>query len=55
MRLFPFFRLRRRPSEAEIARELRDHLGLDAAEIAAGIADPNDARLRARRRFGNRM
>jgi macrolide transport system ATP-binding/permease protein len=53
MRLFRFFRLRRRPSEAEIARELRDHLELDAGEIASGSGDPDDARLRARRRFGN--
>src|SRR5579884_3033428 len=47
------FLVRRRPSELEIARELRDHLALEADELTAAGADSNDARLDARRRFGN--
>jgi macrolide transport system ATP-binding/permease protein len=52
MRLPRWFRTRR-PSEAELARELRDHLALDAAEITAAGVDPTEARIVARRRFGN--
>ena len=45
-------RLGRHPSDADIARELRDHLDLEAEELArrANAADASD---RARRRFGN--
>ena len=50
-----FSRLRSRtrpPTDDEIARELRDHLELDADELAErGAGD--DARFAARRRFGN--
>ena len=49
-------RLTRRgsPSDADIQREFRDHLELEAESIATseGMA-PGDARLAARRRFGN--
>ena len=49
----PFLNRRRSPSDAEIARELRDHLELDSeAMVAAGEA-PRDAHLHARRQFGN--
>src|SRR6184192_470652 len=41
----------RHPSDAEIARELRDHLELEAEAI--GGSDPSGASYRARRRFGN--
>ena len=46
-------RQRPRPSNDEIARELRDHLALDAEELAAGGMSDDDATLQARRRFGN--
>lgn len=47
--MWPF---QRRPSDAEIARELRDHLELEAEELrAAGRGD--DAPFGARRAFGN--
>jgi putative ABC transport system permease protein len=49
-------RLSRRgvPSDAEIARELRDHLELDAESLAThDRPTANDARFAARRRFGN--
>ena len=49
----PFLNRRRSPSDAEIARELRDHLELDTeAMVAAGEA-PRDAHFHARRQFGN--
>ena len=44
---------RPRPSDAEIERELRDHLALDAEELTAGGLSARDAALQARRRFGN--
>ncbi len=47
--MWPF---RRRPSDAEIARELRDHLELEAEELRARGA-ARAAPLDARRRFGN--
>src|SRR6185437_6181849 len=43
--------MRRRPTDDEIARELRDHLELDAETLGSTAGDPRDA---ARRRFGNR-
>src|ERR687887_2682920 len=43
----------RRPSEAEIARELRDHLELEAEELVRSGITPRDAHNEARRRFGN--
>lgn len=49
-------RLMRRgsPSDAEIARELRDHLELEAESLAANErAAPGDARFTAQQRFGN--
>src|SRR6185503_4931652 len=47
-------RLRKRgaPSDDEIARELRDHLELDAESFVSSGAAP-DARFLAQRRFGN--
>jgi predicted permease len=42
----------RRPSDREIARELRDHLELEAEELARG-GSRADAADRARRRLGN--
>ena len=53
MRLGSFFTRGRRPSEEEIARELRDHLDLDAEEMERSGAEPRAARLEARRRFGS--
>ena len=54
MTFVPFRRAPRpRPSDAEIARELRDHLDLEAEEIARGSARFEDAEFAARRRFGN--
>jgi predicted permease len=47
-RFFP-----RRPSEAEIARELSDHLELEAEELMRSGMAAGDAQLEARRRFGN--
>ena len=45
---------RRSPSDAEIEREMRDHLDLDTESLAAGErAAPSDAQFAARRRFGN--
>ena len=42
------------PSDAEIERELRDHLELEAETLAAREgAAPADARFAAKRRFGN--
>ncbi len=42
------------PSEAEIARELQDHLDLDAETLGGrGDVDSNEARFHATRRFGN--
>jgi macrolide transport system ATP-binding/permease protein len=49
----PFRRRGRRPTDAEIARELNDHLELDAHEMEKHGTPANDARLTARRRFGN--
>lgn len=47
------FRARRqRPTDDEIARELRDHLELEAEELATA-GDAGEAHARARRRFGN--
>jgi putative ABC transport system permease protein len=43
--------MRRKPTDDEIARELRDHLELDAESLGATTDDPRDL---ARRRFGNR-
>src|SRR5437016_6407070 len=43
----------RRPSAGQIERELRDHLALDAEELAATGMSSDDATLQARRRFGN--
>src|SRR4051794_29687782 len=40
------------PSDDEIARELRDHLELEAEELARD-GPGSDARHRARRAFGN--
>jgi predicted permease len=48
----PFLR-RHRPSEIEIARELRDHLELDADDLVRGGMTRDDASAAARRRFGN--
>lgn len=45
--------LQRRPSEAEIGRELRDHIQLEAEELMRRGMSPRDAQLEARRRFGN--
>src|SRR5437016_9724475 len=43
-----------RPTDAEIARELRDHLDLDAEALGQpGRATDGDAHDAARRRFGN--
>lgn len=48
------WRLKRRiPSDDEIARELGDHLDLDARDLAASGMEPRHAVLEARRRFGN--
>ena len=45
---------RRRPSDLEIERELRDHLVLEAESLAASEGvPPTDARFTAQRRFGN--
>lgn len=42
------------PTDAEIERELRDHLELDAEELASDTGlGATDARFAARRRFGN--
>src|SRR5206468_621627 len=51
MRKFAFFR--RRPSESEIARELRDHVELEADDLLALGDEPGGASHAARRRFGN--
>jgi len=50
---WPFHRPRPRPSDAAIARELRDHLELEAAELSAAGLSPRDAERQARQRFGN--
>ena len=42
-----------RPSDDDIARELRDHIQLDAQELAAAGMSAEDAASQARRRFGN--
>src|SRR5207248_1223542 len=47
-----FFRKAQRPSDDEIARELRDHLELETSDLAAAGAG-DDARFAARRNFGN--
>ena len=48
MTFVPFRRAPRpRPSDAEIARELRDHLDLEAEEIARGSARFEDAEFAA--------
>ena len=57
-RLFHRFTGRPSPSDDEIARELQDHLDLDAESLAKSLATaanvaPNGARLAAQRRFGN--
>ena len=53
-RLLERFTGGRSPSDDEIARELQDHLDLDAESLAgSGDAPPNGERLMARRRFGN--
>src|SRR6478672_6290702 len=49
---FSFLR-QRAPSGAEIARELSDHLELDAHAMQVGGETPGEARLQANRRFGN--
>jgi len=42
------------PSDDDIARELRDHLELDAEALAnSGRVKPSDVPATARRRFGN--
>ena len=48
-----FLARRTRPSAAEIDRELRDHLQLDAEELTAAGMSSSDAALEARRHFGN--
>jgi putative ABC transport system permease protein len=53
-RLLSHFTTRTRPSDDEIARELRDHLDLDAEVLTkSGKAAPSGALFEARRRFGN--
>ena len=53
-RLVQRFTSRPAPSDDEIARELRDHLDLDAESLASsGNAPSSDARFAARQRFGN--
>src|SRR5581483_2022288 len=52
MRRLPFLPFRR-PPESEIAQELRDHLELDAEDLRRQGMAVADARLVARRRFGN--
>jgi putative ABC transport system permease protein len=53
-RLLQRFTVRRAPRDDEIARELQDHLDLDAESLARlGNAPANDARFVARQRFGN--
>src|ERR1051325_7066116 len=47
------FVTRRRPSELEMARELRDHLALDADDLTLAGAGARDAERHARQRFGN--
>jgi predicted permease len=41
------------PSDTDIARELRDHLDLEAEAMIAAGEEPRRAHLHARRRFGN--
>jgi predicted permease len=48
-----FIVFRRRPSESEIARELRDHVQLEADDLVALGSHPASASDVARRRFGN--
>lgn len=50
---FTFLTRRQRPSDAEIARELRDHLELEAEALVASGASPHTAYQLARRQFGN--
>ena len=47
------FMSRRRSSELEIARELRDHLALDAEALTRAGTPAGEAERHARRRFGN--
>jgi predicted permease len=49
----PFFKRPRRPSDAEIARELSDHLSLHAEEMVAAGESQREASFHARRQFGN--
>jgi len=50
----PLFRkFRHGPAESDIARELRDHIELDAEEMRARGTAAEEARLTALRRFGN--
>src|SRR5690349_15636429 len=52
--MFLFSLLRRgAPSSAEIARELRDHLELDAQAMRRADETLGEAQLEANRRFGN--
>jgi hypothetical protein len=44
---------RRRDREAELERELRDHLGLEAEEWQEGGSSPEEAAYVARRALGN--
>lgn len=43
----------RRPSEAEIAREMRDHIELEADDLRGRGVESREALLRARASFGN--
>ncbi len=52
-RLLARFTHRDSPTDAEIARELRDHLALEAESFNASKATASDASSKARRRFGN--
>jgi predicted permease len=51
--LWRFDARRRRPTDAEIERELRDHLALEAQDLAAAGLTADVAVRTARRRFGN--
>ena len=48
-----FLKQRRGPSDAEIQRELNDHLSLEAESMVAAGESPHVARLHAQRQFGN--
>ena len=53
MRLWPLRVQRERPSEAEIARELHDHLELETQDLMAAGASAHQAERQAHRQFGN--